>query len=432
MATEKLISSKAQDSEMTTLRDSSPIQVIGGHGTYSYFNNSTYQKLAANVTKEKVDEAITRKLDVKSLLSSSPYPTNTIRLVDCGCAVGPNTFDTMQDLIETIKEKYKSQCPDSAMPEFQVFFNDQTYNDFNTLFTSLPQERQYFVAGVPGSFHQRLFPECFVHVVHVSHALHWLSTPPEELVDRASGAWNKGRIHYAFAPEEVVNAYANQFARDFDNFLNARAKEIVPEGIIVISNPSIPDGMPISQIANGLMYDCMGDILNHMVKEGLISEAHVDTFNLPVYSCPLGEFTALIERNGNFSIEAIGLTNPSPWLEGRINMPEFVKHIRAAFEGMFSKHFPLEICEEMYRRLVERLEEINDEMTACYRDGIQLYAVLQPTIRDTLVAILNSSDEYKKWAKFFASMRMTDLSCSTGWSSQLALNADTKALKEAF
>ncbi|XP_044489069.1 loganic acid O-methyltransferase-like [Mangifera indica] len=377
MATEELISRMGDDPESKTLQDSSPIQVIGGQGTYSYFKNSTYQKLAANVSKEKVDKAIKRTLDVKSLLSSSPYPTNTIRLVDCGCADGPNTFDAMQDLIETIMEICKSQCPDSKMPEFQVFLNDQTYNDFNTLFTSLPQEREYFVAGVPGSFHKRLFPESFVHVVHVSHALHWLSQPPEELVDRASGAWNKGRIHYAFAPEEVVNAYANQFARDFDNFLNARAKEIVRGGIIVISNPSIPDGMPYSLIANGLMYECMGDILNHMVEEGLISEAQVDTFNLPIYSCPLREFTALVERNGNFRIEAIGLTNPSPWLEGRINMPEFVKHIRAAFEGMFSKHFPLEICEEMYRRLVERLDEINDEMTACYRDGIQLYAVLQ-------------------------------------------------------
>ncbi|KAJ0037285.1 hypothetical protein Pint_22445 [Pistacia integerrima] len=334
------------------------------------------QKLAANVSKEKIDDTIARKLDVKSILSS-PYPTNTIRLVDCGCAVGPNTFNTMQDLIETIKQKYKSQCPDSEMPDFQVFFNDQSYNDFNTLFTSVPQETQYFVAGVPGSFHKRLFPELFLHVVHVSHALHWLSKAPEELLDRSSAAWNKGRIHYAFAPKEVVNAYANQFARDLESFLKARAKEIVSGGIIVISNPSIPDGMPFSQIANGLMYDCMGAIFYDMVKEGLISEAQVDAFNLPIYACPPGEFTGVVERNGNFSIEAIGLTNPSPWLKGRINMQEFVKHLRAAFEGMFSKHFPLEISDEMYRRLVERLDEINDEMTACYRDGIQLYAVLR-------------------------------------------------------
>ncbi|KAK7849230.1 putative s-adenosylmethionine-dependent methyltransferase [Quercus suber] len=56
-----------------------------------------------------------------------------------------------------------------------VFFNDQFSNDFNTLFISLPPNRQYFAAGVPGSFYGRLFPKASLHFIHSSYALQWLS-----------------------------------------------------------------------------------------------------------------------------------------------------------------------------------------------------------------------------------------------------------------
>ncbi|KAL3578321.1 hypothetical protein D5086_019825 [Populus alba] len=58
-----------------------------------------------------------------------------------------------QTLLEAIKHKYELQFHTSQIPEFQVFFNDQPINDFNTLFDNLPQERQYFAAGVLGSFY---------------------------------------------------------------------------------------------------------------------------------------------------------------------------------------------------------------------------------------------------------------------------------------
>ncbi|KAK2635556.1 hypothetical protein Ddye_030348 [Dipteronia dyeriana] len=345
--------------------------------------NSTHKdktmmlRSAINVSKKEVDDAITRKLDVKALLSSTF--SNTIRIADCGCAVGPNTFYAMQDLIETIKHIYQSQCLSTSQTllEFQVFFADQPSNDYNTLFTSLPQDRQYFAAGVPGSFHQQMFPESFLHVVHSSYALHWLSKVPDVLMDKNSPAYNKGRILYPFGPVEVVNAYASQFAKDLDRFLSARAKEMVKGGLLIVTKPSIPDGMPYSQTANAYVYDCMATILYNMAKEGLISEAQVDAFNLPLYFCPPGEFSAVVEKNGNFSIEVIGLTNPSPWVKDRIDIAEYIKHIRAAKEGMLNKHFPSEITDAMFKELVERLEVINDKLTSCYREKIHLYTVLQ-------------------------------------------------------
>ncbi|KAJ1382870.1 SAM dependent carboxyl methyltransferase [Sesbania bispinosa] len=69
------------------------------------------------------------------------------------------------------------------MPKLHVFFNDLPSNDFNTLFSNLPpqQDREYFAAGVLGSFYDRLFPECSIHFACTSYALHLLSKSPEEV-----------------------------------------------------------------------------------------------------------------------------------------------------------------------------------------------------------------------------------------------------------
>ncbi|XP_022775871.1 probable S-adenosylmethionine-dependent methyltransferase At5g37970 [Durio zibethinus] len=351
----------------------SPTQVIGGHGNNSYSNNSSYQRLAANFVTNKIEDTIMMKLDVESLSSAS----NIIRLADFGCGVGSNTINAMQDLLEIVKKKYMSQRPTSQVPEFQLIFNDQFTNDFNSLFTCLPQEKEYFVAGVPGSFHEQVLPKSSLHLGHCSYSLHWLSKLPTELEDEHSPAWNKGRIHYTSAPQEVLNAYATRFAEDLNYFLNARAQEIVSGGMMVIIGSSIPDGMPYSQVANGLMYNCMGSILMDMVKTGSISEADVDAFNLPIYACPPGEFTEGVERNGMFTVEVIELMNPAPWLKGPIDIPVFVKHVRAAMEGMFSKHFSREAIDELFNQLVPKLSEISGQMESCYRDGLQLFAILK-------------------------------------------------------
>lgn len=90
---------------------------------------------------------------------------------------------------------------------------------------------------------------------------------PKELNDKNSPAWNKGRIHYTGAPEEVHKAYSTQLAKDFENFLNARAKKLVPGGIMVILMSGISKGFPYSEIPTGLMYDLLASSLMDMARE---------------------------------------------------------------------------------------------------------------------------------------------------------------------
>ncbi|XP_059654706.1 loganic acid O-methyltransferase-like [Cornus florida] len=218
---------------------------------------------SSNVAQEMINEAIAKKLDIKSLISNS----NALRIADLGCSVGPNTFIAMQNVLEALEKKCLSQGNASKAPEFQVFFNDHASNDFNTLFASLPHDRQYFAAGVPGSFYGRLFPESSLHFVYSSSALHWLSKSPEGLLDKNSQAWNKGKIYCTSASEEVANAYAAQFTEDMKIFRNARAKEIVAGGMMVVLMPGSSDDIHYSQRSVGLLIDFFGSVLMDMVNE---------------------------------------------------------------------------------------------------------------------------------------------------------------------
>lgn len=197
-----------------------------------------------------------------------PPATKTFTIADLGCSVGPNTFFAVQNIIHSVQRRYLSQgLSSSGLPWFQVFFSDQVNNDFNTLFVSLPPDRSYFAAGVPGSFHSRLFPDSSLHFVHCTYALHWLSKLPKELLNPNSPAFNKGRVHYTGAPAEVRKAYESQFAVDMAAFFCARSKEMLAGGLMAVTMPGIAAGARHSLVPSGMMYEILGHCLMDMVEE---------------------------------------------------------------------------------------------------------------------------------------------------------------------
>ncbi|XP_043703613.1 loganic acid O-methyltransferase-like [Telopea speciosissima] len=343
----------------------------GGDGPYSYTKNSYCQRDALDNIKEMINEAIAENLDIKHL---SPI-TNTFRIADLGCSVGPNTFTSMHDIMEATELKYQSQGLISKIPEFQVFFNDHTANDFNTLFTSFPPDKQYFAAGVPGSFYIRLFPKASLHFVHSSFALHYLSKLPKEITDINSPAWNKGKISYPSSSKEVVEAYASQFAIDFESFLNARAEELVCGGLMVLIMTGIPDGSSRFQAVNATL-DILGYCLMDMAKMGLVSEAKVDSFNFPVYSPFCQEVKELLGRNRCFNIERFELVTRTRDV-AVTNAPAVTKHTRAITEEMIKQHFGSEIIDELYDRVFHKLEEFPQFLDAIFKRSTQLFVVLK-------------------------------------------------------
>ncbi|GFZ21295.1 S-adenosyl-L-methionine-dependent methyltransferases superfamily protein [Actinidia rufa] len=232
-------------------------------------------------------------------------------------------------------------------------------------FSSLPPGRHYFAAGVPGSFHGRLFPKSSLHFAHSSYALHWLSKVPEDLLDKSSPAWNKGRIHCKNASEQVANAYANQFAKDMEVFLDARADEIAVGGMMVVIMPAHPEGDRPSQSMARVARDFIEQSFVDMVKVGSISEAELDSFNLPLYSPSLKEMTQLVQSNGCFSIESMELTDPLSKIVCPLNIRALVMHLRAALEGIFTKHFGSEIIDELFERTLDKFAEFSSRFESC-------------------------------------------------------------------
>ncbi|KAA8547760.1 hypothetical protein F0562_004189 [Nyssa sinensis] len=320
---------------------------------YSYTQNSEYQKELVDTAKDMVNKLIHEKLDIED--SSVNFP-NTFRIADLGCSVGLNTFFAVQNIIEAIELKFKSKQQNPQIPEFHVFFNDLTSNDFNTLFRNLPPStsRGYFAAGVPGSFHGRLFPDVSLHFVHCSSSLHWLSRVPEEVTNRDSIAWNKGRIHYTGPEKEVREAYSVQFRKDMEVFLTARALELVGGGLMVLIVSGVQDGVLPSETSIGMGFDVLGSCLEDMAKMGRVSQEKVDSFNLPFYYSSPKELKALIETNGYFDIVKLEKM-ATPMRHEIPNLQICTMHLRAIIRGLIEEHFGDEIIEELFDRHIKKL-----------------------------------------------------------------------------
>lgn len=217
-----------------------------------------------DAAKELIYEAISDNLDLKLLKFDT---SKTFQIADLGCSIGPNTFIAVQNIIEAVQLKLlQTDHQNPSALEFQVFFNDHYDNDFNTLFKSLPLSRKYFAAGVPGSFYSCLFPKATLHFVHSSYSLHWLSKVPKELVNQNSPLWNKESARRRRFVKEVAEAYSGQFKNDTESFLNARAQELVPGGLMVITIHAIPDETPLSQTGPGVLADVLGSCLMDLAK----------------------------------------------------------------------------------------------------------------------------------------------------------------------
>ncbi|KAJ9682885.1 hypothetical protein PVL29_018752 [Vitis rotundifolia] len=352
----------------------------GGNGCHSYVQNSHYQRALLHAAKDVITEAILEKVDITNPWFNS---SSTLRVADFGCSVGPNTFIVVQNIIEALELLYRSKQHNPEIPEFHVFFNDHVDNDFNTLFRSLPFSRRYFAAGVPGSFHDRLFPKSTLHIVHASYALHWLSQVPTQLADRNSPAWNKGRIHgFGATSKEVREAFSAQFGKDLQAFLNARARELVGGGLMLLLVSALPNEFHSSQTNSAIVFDLLGSCLIDMAKMGIISEDNVDSFNLPIHlTCP-GELEAFIEKNGHFKIEKMEeLSNPV-----RRDPPDFQmlsSHLRATFEGALEEHFGNEIMDELFDRFTNKIGEnshiIYDQQ---YIKEIEIFISLKHRVTD--------------------------------------------------
>ncbi|XWS30773.1 hypothetical protein CRYUN_Cryun23aG0018300 [Craigia yunnanensis] len=321
----------------------------GGDGKVSYARNSQAQRRAVDAAKKIITEAIADLLDIENLTLES---SNRFQIADLGCATGPNTFFAVQNIIEAVDHNYKTKHRNPQTLEYQVFFSDRIDNDFNTLFKSLPSSRPYFAVGVPGSFYGRLFPKGSIHFIHSSNSLNWLSRVPNYVGDINSPAWNGNSIYCRGGAKEVAEAYSSQYKEDMEIFLNARAEELVGEGLMALVLGGRQNGVPLCQTNMGKTYDFLESCLFDMANEGIISKEKVESLNLPQYYPSDREIEELINNNGYFSIEKMETFRGPGKHFYDVEMWSLI--VRAGFEAIVQNQFGNEMVEEFFDRYTKK------------------------------------------------------------------------------
>ncbi|XP_048502340.1 probable methyltransferase TCM_000168 [Beta vulgaris subsp. vulgaris] len=215
---------------------------------------------------------------------------NLLTIADLGCSSGPNAFEAIWEIINVSSNLYQSK--NVGLPEFKVFLNDLIGNDFNTLFRSLPEFHrklkdanfgQCFVSATPESFHGRLFPNDFLHLVHASSSVHFLSqvsVPQLEILKNTRKIDLKTiRITKLIKRDEIV--------RGGQMVLNFR-------GSTQSDKPDYKQD-----------YELLGLALHNLVLKGRIKEKELDGFNVPFYTPSIEEVQRLIEMQDSFTIKNI-------------------------------------------------------------------------------------------------------------------------------
>ncbi|XP_059666388.1 probable 7-methylxanthine methyltransferase PCS2 isoform X2 [Cornus florida] len=328
-----------------------------GGGESSYSQNSKFQQKRSSITKPILENS------VQSLISKGFHLHKLLNVVDLGCSTGPNTFSVIQTVKETVEKKCKElNC---QTPEIQFYLNDLPGNDFNSLFKGLSgfcdqtQGESFYAAGVPGSFHGRLFPRNTLHFVHSSCSLHFLSQVPKGLTSNEGLPLNKGKVYISTtSPPVVREAYLTQFQEDFTLFLKSRSEELVPDGCIFFTIRGSAD--PTSKDCCW-QWELFAEAIAELVSEGLVEEGKLDSFNLAYYLPSPEEVQDIVEKEGSFAIEHLETFSfeigdkqeKDTWSQGE----KFANSMRFYTESLISHHFGEEIVDKLFQKTTRLLVE---------------------------------------------------------------------------
>ncbi|KAL4562886.1 hypothetical protein LXL04_026917 [Taraxacum kok-saghyz] len=355
-----------------------------GNGESSYASNSFLQETVIRETLQVLKQSI------KGMVNLDVAFNKSFVLADLGCGTGTNTLLLASMVIDTVLELCKEH--DRKAPHFQVCLNDLLGNDFNTIFQLLPNFYgnlkkkgenfgSCFVSAIPGSFYGRLFQDESLHLVHASYSVHWLSQVPQGIEN------NKANIYMAkTSPPNVFEAYGKQFHTDFIKFLQLRSKELVHGGRMVLTFLGRSSVDPTTDDCCRA-FDLLARSLLCMVKEGLVEESYVNSFNIPIYTPCEDEVRYAIHNEGSFSLDTFNdfQGNWDPYdtdytntvdsdTESHIHGKNYAKVLRAVMEPLLVSHFKSSInIDVLFRIFQEQVaKDLANKKTRRYNIVISL------------------------------------------------------------
>ncbi|PWA94980.1 benzoate carboxyl methyltransferase [Artemisia annua] len=365
---------------------SNVLHMASGDGESSYAKNSLFQEIVIRKTLPILKEAI------KGFANHDVFFSQCFKIADLGCSSGPNTLLSATNIIDIVHEECKQN--NRKTPQFQVSLVDLIGNDFNTVFGLLPnfyaklkeaKGKKFgpcFVSAAPGSFYDRLFPDESLHLVYSSYSVHWLSQVPEGLEN------NTSNIYFSkTSPPNVFEAYQKQYASDFTKLLQVRSKEVVSGGRMVLtlvgrsfSDPTIDDCVVPWELLTLSLLD--------LVKEGLVRESDITSFNIPIYNPCEDEIKTIVENEGSFSLDSITTIRENwlPYDTEFTNMCAFKefshrygenakKLVRDVMEPLLASHFGSSIIEKLFNNFAKHMSESLDIKKARHSNNIVISVI---------------------------------------------------------
>ncbi|KAL5212271.1 hypothetical protein ABZP36_023118 [Zizania latifolia] len=359
----------------------------GGDGETSYAANSRLQEKAILKTRPVHHDAVEEVLH--GLLSGLSLPAGKMVVTDLGCSSGSNTLLVVSQVLAAVANHCGEQ-PAATDVQLQFFLSDLPSNDFNLVFQSLEPFKKlttkemgeaappYYIAGVPGSFYTRLFPDHTVHLFHSSYSLMWRSKVPDEL---ARGAvMNAGNIYiWETTPPAWVKLYQDLFQKDFSLFLKLRYSELVSGGQMVLTFMGRKNSDVLSLSGEvSCMFQPLDQAFQSLVQQGRVEEEKLDTFNLPFYAPSMEEVKAVVEQSELFDINHVELFE-SNWdpLEDDDDLQlqavdrvrsgvNVAKGIRAGLEPLITRHFGGCIVDDLFKMYAHNVAKHLEKLKCKY------------------------------------------------------------------
>uniref|UniRef100_N1QQW9 Jasmonate O-methyltransferase n=1 Tax=Aegilops tauschii TaxID=37682 RepID=N1QQW9_AEGTA len=305
-----------------------------GQGETSYAHNSSFQSAEQNRMKALIEAAVVELCSNTTTLSHGK-----VVIADLGCSSGPNAVALVSIALEATHSHFLQlrQPP----PEVCVLLNDLPYNDFNAVVKSLVAP-SLAIKGIESD----TTPVAFAPSLSDRSE----AQAPEDLRMKQIPAYDMDENVRRERLPVVAGAYARQFKKDFTLFLQLRAKELVPEGRMVVSLPGRRSDEPVTETS--LIWGTAAQILGAMASEGVIDKEKLDSLYIPVHGPSDEELREIIQEEGSFSITEMRVHDPISGMDRALLTPNrMVNSLRAAFEPIIVQHFgsPAEIMDEFVR-----------------------------------------------------------------------------------
>ncbi|WP_224813893.1 class I SAM-dependent methyltransferase [Hasllibacter sp. MH4015] len=255
---------------------------------YMAMKRAGYYSRATIGARHVMDGAVGLILD--ALDRQPPRHNDIFTMTDMGCADGGTSLGLVGDVLGRVRDHE----PDILL---RMVYADLPRTDFSTLFQivhGMTEMESYagrfsdlHIHASATSFHKQIVPAGTLDLGFSATASHYIADVPCDIPDH---------LHMVRAEGDVRAAFQAQGARDWENFLMMRARELRSGGVLALFNFGIDEnGYWLGDTGGVSMHDTFAELWAEMVKDGTITQAEFEATNFPQVYRTVEEFRAPLD-----------------------------------------------------------------------------------------------------------------------------------------